>query len=101
MTMAGKYKSTLFDCIPTLPLRLFTNKRMLARTLQDFAPQDKQVGESASLGSTCARLPVCSCFCITCILGVTNIAEPSSHKWLSLWGNGSTRSKTLAVGLLD
>ena len=72
MTMAGKYKSRLFDCIPTLPLRLFTNKRMLARTLQDFAPQDKQVGESASLGSTCARLPVSSCFCITCILSQKN-----------------------------
>jgi len=48
MTMAGKYKSRMFDCVPTLALHLFTKKRMLARTLQDSAPRDKQAGESAS-----------------------------------------------------
>ena len=34
--------------VPALALHLFTKKRMLARTLQDSAPQDKQAGESAS-----------------------------------------------------
>lgn len=79
MRIAGKYKSSLFKCVPSPPR--FTNKRMLVnRTLHDLhlkkkSPEDSPWGHEYSRTKRAQMA-----FCLS---------------------NFSTRPKPLAVGLLD